>query len=61
VGGAFDNIAGWLTPLNASISLPVTEREQYGFRIVSVPGPSSVALLAIGGLVAARRRRAAGR
>jgi formylglycine-generating enzyme required for sulfatase activity len=56
-GGAFDNIAGWLTPLNTSISLPTTEREQFGFRVVQIPGPSSLVLLALGGCGVARRRR----
>lgn len=31
--------------------------EVHGFRIVQIPGPSSVALLAIGGLAGTRRRR----
>lgn len=31
-----------------------------GFRVVQIPGPSSVALLAIGGLLTSRRRRAGG-
>ena len=56
-GGAFDNVAGWLTPLNAYTPPPTTEREQVGFRIVSVPAPSSFTLLAISGLAATRRRR----
>jgi formylglycine-generating enzyme required for sulfatase activity len=36
---------------------PTTEVEYYGFRVVQIPAPSSVALLAIGGVIAARRRR----
>lgn len=58
-GGAYDNIAGWLTPLNGYVQLPTFEREQLGFRVVTVPVPvpASAALLAVGGLVAARRRR----
>ncbi len=56
-GGAYDNIAGWLTPLNGYVYLPTFEREQVGFRVVTIPGPSSIALLALGGLVTARRRR----
>lgn len=55
-GGAYDNIAGWLTPLNATISLPTFEREQFGFRLVLVPEPVSIAALAMGMLVARRRR-----
>lgn len=57
VGGAFDNVAGWLTPLNAYAPAPSFEREQVGFRVVAIPGPSAAALLAIGGLMASRRRR----
>lgn len=56
VGGAFDNIAGWLTPLNGYIGLPTFEREQIGFRVVAIPEPSSLALLALGGVIAGRRR-----
>jgi sulfatase modifying factor 1 len=60
-GGAYDNIAGWLTPANAYTPPPGTERDQVGFRIVAVPAPSAVALLAIGGLGTLRRRRRVGR
>lgn len=56
VGGAYDNIAGWLTPLNAYVSLPTTEREQVGFRVVLLPEPSFAAALALGGVVCRRRR-----
>ncbi len=56
VGGAYDNIAGWLTPLNAYIGLPTFEREQLGFRVVLTPEPSTAALLALGGVVTRRRR-----
>ncbi len=57
-GGAYDNIAGWLTPLNPYLYLPTFEREQVGFRVVSaIPGPSAAALLGLGGLAMARRRR----
>ncbi|CAN5803487.1 hypothetical protein BH11PLA1_BH11PLA1_13890 [soil metagenome] len=56
-GGAFDNIAGWLTPANLYIGLPTFEREQLGFRVVQIPGPAAVALLGLGGLLGARRRR----
>jgi len=57
VGGAFDNVAGWLTPLNAYVGLPTFERDQIGFRVVAIPGPSALALLTIGGVMAGRRRR----
>ncbi len=38
-----------------------SENAKFGFRVSQVPGPSSVALLAIGGLGALRRRRGVGR
>ena len=57
-GGAYDNIAGWLTPLNGYVYFPTFEREQVGFRVVSiVPTPGAAALLAVGGMAASRRRR----
>lgn len=56
VGGAYDNIAGWLTPLNAYVSLPSTEREQVGFRVVMLPEPSLAAALALGSVITRRRR-----
>lgn len=56
-GGAFDNIAGWLTPANAYTPPPTTEREQVGFRVVQLPAPSAGVLMAMGGLMAVRRRR----
>jgi formylglycine-generating enzyme required for sulfatase activity len=42
------------TRLNA---IPTSESGISGFRVVAIPGPSSLALLAIGGVMAARRRR----
>ena len=42
-----------------SISNPSSQLDIIGFRVSQVPGPGSVALLAIGGLAAARRRREA--
>jgi len=57
-GGAFDNVAGWLTPLNAYTPPNSDEREQLGFRVVAVPAPSALALLGVGALMAGRRRRA---
>ncbi len=56
-GGAYDNIAGWLTPANAILTIASSEREQIGFRMVSVPGPGSLGVLVLGGLIAGRRRR----
>lgn len=56
-GGAFDNVAGWLTPLNPYAPPPAEERAQVGFRVVAVPAPSAVAILGLGGLLSTRRRR----
>lgn len=56
-GGAFDNVAGWLTPLNAYTPPNGEEREQLGFRVVAIPAPSAIALLGVGALMASRRRR----
>ncbi len=56
-GGAYDNIAGWLTPLNPIIYLPTFERDQVGFRVVAVPATPSAGLLVLGGIASARRRR----
>lgn len=56
-GGAFDNIAGWLTPLNPIVPPPAEEREQIGFRVVTVPSPSVAAFLGLAGLAAVKRRR----
>ena len=36
---------------------PSTENAEAGFRVVQVPAPSAVALLALGGVLAGRRRR----
>jgi hypothetical protein len=56
-GGAYDNIAGWLTPINPVLAFPADEREQFGFRVVQLPGPSAAALLMIGAAGAVGRRR----
>jgi formylglycine-generating enzyme len=56
-GGAYDNIAGWLTPLNAILNLSTAEREQVGFRMVLIPEPTSLAVVTTGLLTLTRRRR----
>ena len=56
-GGAFDNVAGWLTPANPYAPPPITEREQVGFRVVQLPAPSAATLLGVGTLGAMQRRR----
>lgn len=43
------------------LSNPTSEADNIGFRVSQVPGPSSVALLAIGAVGALRRRRGVGR
>jgi formylglycine-generating enzyme required for sulfatase activity len=40
-----------------NIVVHTAESSNYGFRVSQIPGPGSVALLSIGGLAAARRRR----
>jgi formylglycine-generating enzyme required for sulfatase activity len=57
VGGAYDNIAGWLTSANAYATLPGTEREVVGFRVVAIPAPSAAMLLGAGSAIMLRRRR----
>jgi formylglycine-generating enzyme required for sulfatase activity len=59
-GGSWDNYS---SPLNASIRIsynPTSEGDNIGFRVASVPEPSSLSLLALGGVVVAlgRRKRA---
>ncbi len=57
-GGSFRNFGGF--DLRASFRTgngPEWQDLDIGFRVVQIPGPSSIALLAIGGLAAARRRR----
>ena len=60
-GGAFNNNDNNLRA-GARINLnPSDEGSVIGFRVSQVPGPSSVALLAVGGLRVLRRRRSVGR
>jgi MYXO-CTERM domain-containing protein len=60
-GGSFlDNDVFLKANINTSFN-PTVEFHYLGFRVSQVPGPSSVALLAIGGLGALRRRRGVGR
>lgn len=60
-GGAYNNF-GFELGAGISIDRDATgEFSSAGFRVSQVPGPSSVALLAIGGLGALRRRRGVGR
>lgn len=60
-GGFFNFPAGTGSSLLDFSDDPAFESFELGFRVVQVPGPSSVALLAIGTLAAARRRRPADR
>jgi len=57
-GGSWDEGAGF--GLGASfrdILIPADEGYSFGFRVASVPEPSSLSLLALGGVVVAFRRR----
>jgi formylglycine-generating enzyme required for sulfatase activity len=57
-GGSFYFKPSVLRASFRSVSvIPAGENEQFGFRVSQVPGPSSLALLAIGGLGAMHRRR----
>jgi formylglycine-generating enzyme required for sulfatase activity len=57
-GGSFNSIGSDLrADVRNDINGPMLEDTELGFRVVQIPGPSSVALLAIGGLRALRRRR----
>lgn len=57
-GGSFFNNDASFLPATFRASTPQTfEVLNVGFRVVQIPGPSSVALLAIGGLAGACRRR----
>jgi MYXO-CTERM domain-containing protein len=58
-GGMFTaNLNGFnLRSENRSNLVPTTESETRGFRVVQVPTPGAAAVLGLGGLLAARRRR----
>jgi sulfatase modifying factor 1 len=65
-GGSFDNNVYSLRadlPPAAPIGNPTFELNAFGFRVsqIQIPGPSSIALLAIAGLGARGRRRGVGR
>ena len=55
-GGAFNSNVTLRADSRNNITT-TSERDDLGFRVSQIPGPSSVALLAIGGLMASRRRR----
>jgi formylglycine-generating enzyme required for sulfatase activity len=57
-GGSFESDESYLYARDRYESQPSNADAQLGFRVAYVPGPSSVALLTIGGLTASRRRRA---
>jgi formylglycine-generating enzyme required for sulfatase activity len=57
LGGSFNDGSNYLRANSRVLSFPTNEFTMGGFRVSQVPGPSSAALLAIGGLGALRRRR----
>jgi formylglycine-generating enzyme required for sulfatase activity len=56
-GSSFSTVDNELRSAVRNYLFPDYELPAVGFRVSQIPGPSSVALLAIGGLVTARRRR----
>ena len=60
-GGSFGSLGNSLRADVRNSYIPASEVNDVGFRVSQVPGPGSVALLAIGGLGALRRRRGVGR
>ncbi|MCK6476972.1 MAG: SUMF1/EgtB/PvdO family nonheme iron enzyme [Phycisphaerales bacterium] len=60
-GGAYDSFDFFLRADFRDYMSATNELSFIGFRVSQIPGPGSVALLAIGGLGALRRRRSAGR
>ena len=57
-GGSFNNSGNSLRSSNRGFDNPAIEVDFFGFRLASpVPGPGSVALLAVGAPLLARRRR----
>jgi formylglycine-generating enzyme len=58
LGGSFSSVGNLPADARGIGYGPLAENNGLGFRVSQVPGPGSVALLAVGGLVRARRRRA---
>ncbi len=56
-GGGFSGPVSNLDADSGLGTMPTNESQGVGFRVSQIPAPGSVALLAIGGLAAARRRR----
>lgn len=56
-GGSFGNPDVVLRADDRNLNFVTNQGSFIGFRVSQVPGPSSMTLLAIGGLIAARRRR----
>jgi hypothetical protein len=56
-GGSFDDFSAQLRLTGGGGTLATTESSELGFRVSLIPGPGPLAALALGGLLARRRRR----
>ncbi len=56
-GGSYDCDDTFMLATNRRRTVPTNENGDFGFRVSQIPAPSTVALLAIAGIISTRRRR----